>query len=68
MTEEKNNLEDELKEVKEERKASKKPYIKPELISEKLMTFGAVCNGSSTGGRKAATGAPNFCRANRLSS
>jgi len=46
----------------------KKPYIKPALNSEKLMTYGAICNGSNNGGRKSSTGAPNFCRSNRLSS
>ena len=46
----------------------KKPYKKPELISEKLNAYGASCNGSSTGGRKASTGAPNFCNSRKLNS
>ena len=33
----------------------KKKYIKPEITSEDLISFGAVCNGTSTGGRKAST-------------
>ena len=57
---EKNNL------VK--KKKNKKKYIKPELKSEKLNAFGASCNGTTNGGRKASTGAPNFCNASRVSS
>lgn len=46
----------------------KKKYIKPEVISEEIMAYGAVCNGQSRGGRKASVGAPDFCNTNRLQS
>lgn len=45
---------------------AKKPYTKPEIHSESLMAFGALCNGTVTAGRKASTGAPNFCNATKL--
>ena len=60
------DLEKELEEIKTTKK--KKSYIKPEIHSEKLMTFGAICNGTQVKGRKSSTGAPNFCNAQRLSS
>lgn len=41
-------------------------YETPEVVTEDLMTFGALCNGSKNGGRKSTTAAPNFCNANRL--
>lgn len=47
-------------------KSSKRSYLKPEMITEELMAFGAVCNGSTNGQRKDSTGAPNFCNAGRL--
>lgn len=46
----------------------KKEYLPPEVTSEKLLGFGAVCNGTTNGGRKDTTGAPNFCNATRLMS
>ena len=46
----------------------KRPYVKPEIETEELLTFGALCNGTSGGGRKAATGAPNFCNSKKLTS
>lgn len=46
----------------------KKPYEKPEIESEELLTFGALCNGATSGGRKASTGGPNFCNAKKLTS
>lgn len=46
----------------------KKPYEKPEVESEDLLTFGALCNGTAAGGRKASTGAPNFCNSKKLTS
>jgi len=45
---------------------SKKKYVRPTVISEPLMTFGAVCNGTTAGQRKTSTGAPGFCKAARL--
>lgn len=47
---EKNNFE-KTKEIK------KKQYNKPKLKSEKITMFGALCNGSSSGGRKQSTAA-----------
>jgi len=47
-------------------KTAKKHYRKPALTSESLMTFGALCNGTTSGQRKQSTGAPNFCSASKL--
>ncbi|MEQ1878571.1 MAG: hypothetical protein ABL958_18155 [Bdellovibrionia bacterium] len=44
----------------------KKQYEPPKVESESLMAFGALCNGSTSGGRKASTGGPNFCNASKL--
>lgn len=52
----------------DEKKSKKKQYIKPSIVSEDLMAFAASCNGSVSGGRKATTGAPNFCKSSRLNS
>lgn len=38
-----------------ENKKNKKKYNKPKVKSEKIMMFGALCNGTSTGGRKQTT-------------
>ncbi len=46
--------------------SEKRAYTKPQIQTEELITFGAACNGMAVGGRKASTGAPNFCQANRL--
>ena len=46
----------------------KKPYVKPQLLSEKLNSYGAVCNGTTNGGRKASSIAPAFCNSTRLMS
>jgi hypothetical protein len=48
--------------------AMRRPYTAPEIRSEPLIAFGALCNGTSIGGRKASTGAPNFCNAAKLKS
>lgn len=53
---------------KEETKKDKKPYTKPEIESEKLNTYGAICNGTFTGGRKASTAPPAPCNPSRLNS
>jgi hypothetical protein len=45
---------------------TKKKYQKPSLRTENLMTFGALCNGTTAGQRKQSTGAPNFCNATKL--
>lgn len=54
------------KKDKVEKVTQKKKYEKPEIKSESLMAFGAVCNGMANGGRKATAGAPDFCNASRL--
>jgi hypothetical protein len=46
----------------------KKKYIKPQIQSEKLNSYGAVCNGTTVGGRKASSSGPAFCNAARLMS
>jgi hypothetical protein len=50
MNSDQDNKKDNSTEVKK-----KKRYIKPEIISEDLVAFGALCNGTSNGGRKAST-------------
>ena len=45
---------------------SKKKYNKPELKKERVMVFGAGCNGKKSGGRKASAGAPDFCTPGKL--
>lgn len=55
-------------EKKSTKKKQKKKYVKPEIISEDLVSFGALCNGTTTGQRKGSTGAPNFCNSTRLNS
>ncbi|MCB0376870.1 MAG: hypothetical protein KDD33_00130 [Bdellovibrionales bacterium] len=54
-----------MKESKKEKK-KKKTYTQPKLRKEKVMAFGALCNGSATGGRKSTAGSPDFCQANKL--
>lgn len=49
-------------------KKIKKPYRRPSIKSEKLNSYGAVCNGTTNGGRKAATTGPSFCNSTRLMS
>lgn len=56
-----------MNEDKKEKK-TKEEYITPVIESEPLMAFAAVCNGNATGGRKASTDTPDFCRADRLNS
>ena len=41
-----------LKEDKQVEKKVRKHYIRPEVESEDLMVFAAVCNGTVSGGRK----------------
>ncbi len=57
-----------MKDSKKQQQKEKKPYIKPKIESEDLMAFAAVCNGNTTGGRKASALPPANCRADRLSS
>lgn len=56
------------KQNKDNEKPLKKKYVKPEIVSEDLVSFGAVCNGTTNGNRKASTGSPNFCNSRRLNS
>ncbi|MBT3583362.1 MAG: hypothetical protein HN509_00535 [Halobacteriovoraceae bacterium] len=53
---------------KKDETTKKKVYQKPTIETESLMVFGAVCNGNAKGGRKASTGAPQFCNGNKLNS
>lgn len=46
----------------------KRNYVKPQIQSEKLNSYGAVCNGTTVGGRKASTAGPAFCNASKLNS
>lgn len=46
----------------------KRIYIKPQVLSEKLNSYGAICNGTTVGGRKASTTGPAFCNASKLNS
>ena len=48
--------------------AKKRVYKKPQIQSEKLNSYGAVCNGTTTSGRKASATSPAFCNAGRLNS
>ena len=58
-----------MKEEKPEKQpVEKKIYRKPEITSEQLHTYGAVCNGTTTGQRKAFTSPPDNCNATRLNS
>ncbi|MCB0413269.1 MAG: hypothetical protein KDD50_02985 [Bdellovibrionales bacterium] len=50
------------------RNSVKKAYKKPTLKSESLMAFGASCNGTTNGSRKATAGAPDFCDSRKLMS
>ena len=55
-----------MSEIKTNTKKKKKRYTKPELKVEKVMVFGALCNGSTSGGRKATTALPSPCDAMKL--
>lgn len=48
-----------VKDDQDESPKQKKEYVKPEILSEDLISFGAVCNGGTVGGRKATTVACN---------
>ena len=50
------------------KKNKKRTYVKPKIQSEKLNSYGAVCNGTTVGGRKASSAGPAFCNSGRLSS
>lgn len=61
------NIVDKKTDPKLEKKVRRK-YQKPQIQSEKLNSYGAICNGTSTGGRKATVAGPSFCNAGRLNS
>lgn len=58
----------EIQKDSEENTGDKKKYVKPTIETEDLNTYGAVCNGTFRGGRKASAGPPNPCNASRLNS
>lgn len=49
-------------------KNKKRVYTKPQIQSEKLNSYGALCNGTTIGGRKASSAGPAFCNSTRLNS
>jgi hypothetical protein len=53
---------------KVQKPSKKTPYKKPTITTEKMTVIAAVCNGTVGGGKKASTGAPNFCASNKLRS
>lgn len=57
-----------MKKKKEGTKKIKKTYVKPAISSEKLNSYGALCNGTTVGGRKDTTAGPSFCNATRINS
>jgi hypothetical protein len=48
--------------------SKKKKYIKPKIETETLTIYGAVCDGTTVGSRKASVGGPAFCNSARLNS
>lgn len=46
----------------------KAKYSKPEIRTESLTAVAAICNGTSTFGRKASTTGPTPCQASKLKS
>ncbi len=46
----------------------KRKYTKPVILSEKLNSYGAVCNGTTVGGKKTTISGPSFCNASKLNS
>lgn len=52
----------------QDEKEIKKEYTPPTIESEDLNTYGAVCNGTTNGGRKASSAPPNPCNSSRLNS
>jgi hypothetical protein len=59
-------MKDSIKKETETKK--KKSYIKPKVESETLTIYGAVCDGTTVGSRKASVGGPSFCNSARLNS
>lgn len=51
-----------------EPRVEKLKYEKPSIKTESLTAVAALCNGVAGGGRKASTGAPDFCVSNKLKS
>jgi len=56
------------KDTNQKKAVKKRVYKKPKIQSEKLNSYGAVCNGTTNGGRKASATSPSFCNASRLNS
>lgn len=54
--------------IETKNKNKKRAYKKPQIQSEKLNSYGALCNGTTTGGRKSSVTTPAFCNAARLMS
>ncbi len=50
------------------KKPSKRPYKKPVVKTEKLTAVAALCNGTTSGGRKVSVGGPPVCTAGKLKS
>jgi hypothetical protein len=59
---------DETKIQSKSESQKKRSYVKPQIQSEKLNSYGAVCNGTTIAGRKASSSGPAFCNAARLNS
>lgn len=57
-----------MSQSKDKTKNNKKKYVKPAIQTEALTAVAALCNGGRSGGRKASTGAPNFCQTAKLKS
>lgn len=58
--------------MSEKKTTKKKPYQKPEITTDNMDLFGhaggggSTCNGTSTGGRKSTTAAPETCSGAKL--
>jgi len=68
MSKSKSAVNEDIVETQDKNTAAKKKYIKPAIASEKLNSYGALCNGTTTGGRKASTTAPAFCGSTKRNS
>ena len=47
---------------------TKKPYVSPTIETEDMTVYGAACNGTNRGGRKAATTDVPPCNSSKLTS
>ena len=55
-------------EKSKEKNSKKKKYIKPKVETETLTIYGAACDGTTSGSRKASVAPPSFCNSARLNS